>query len=60
MELQGKHPMLPDNTHDEIARQMYVSNLKLHLANHISPKLKNTYKEQVVPKFFKKNKIISF
>ncbi len=57
MELQGKHPMLPDNTHDEIARQMYVSNLKLHLANHISPKLKNTYKEQVVPKFFKKNKI---
>ena len=47
MELQGKHEMLPENTHDEASRQMYVSNLKLHLANHISPKLKNTYKKTI-------------
>ena len=47
MELQGKHDMLPENTHDEASRQMYVSNLKLHLANHISPKLKNTYKKTI-------------
>jgi hypothetical protein len=31
MERQGKHPMLPDNTHDESSRQMFVSGLKLHL-----------------------------
>ena len=58
MELQGKHEMLPENTHDEAARQMYVSNLKLHLANHISPKLKITYNNLVKPKLIKKNKSI--
>ena len=47
MELQGKHDMLPENTHDEASRQMYVSNLKLHLANHISPKLKSTYQKTI-------------
>ncbi len=47
MELQGKHEMLPENTHDEESRQMYVSNLKLHLANNISPKLKSAYKKTI-------------
>lgn len=49
MERQGKHPMLPDNTHDESARQMFVSGLKLHLANNISANLRTVYDKQVKP-----------
>ncbi len=49
MERQGQHAMLPDNTHDESSRQMFVSGLKLHLANQISPNLRKVYDARVKP-----------
>ena len=49
MERQGKHAMLPDNTHDDSARQMFVSGLKLHLANAVSVNLRKVYDARVKP-----------
>ena len=49
MERQGKHAMLPDNTHDDSARQTFVSGLKLHLANAVSPNLRKVYDARVRP-----------
>jgi SAM-dependent methyltransferase len=54
MERQGKHAMLPDNTHDESSRQMFVSGLKLHLANQISPNLRKVYDARVKPEIRRK------
>jgi 2-polyprenyl-3-methyl-5-hydroxy-6-metoxy-1,4-benzoquinol methylase len=53
MERQGKHPMLPDNTHDESSRQMFVSGLKLHLAGNISANLRTVYDARVKPELLR-------
>lgn len=54
MNQQGKHAMLPDNIHDEATRQMFVSDLKLHLARKVSPNLKTIYENKVKPILSKK------
>ena len=56
MENQGKHEMLPENTHDEVNRQMFISGLKLHLAGQISPHLRSTYEKHVKPKIVRQKK----
>ena len=53
MERQGKHPMLPNNTHDESSRQMFVSGMKLHLAGNISAKLRTVYDTRVKPELLR-------
>ena len=56
MENQGKHEMLPENTHDEVNRQMFISGLKLHLAGQISPHLRSAYEKNVKPKIVRQKK----
>ena len=53
MKGQGQHPMLPDNTHDESSRQMFVQTMKLHLARQVSPHLKTVYRSRVEPELKK-------
>ncbi|MDC0074463.1 class I SAM-dependent methyltransferase [Alphaproteobacteria bacterium] len=56
MDQQGKHSMLPENNHDEATRQMFVSDLKLHLARNVSPSLKTSYNSSVKHSIYKKHK----
>ncbi len=51
MDRQFKHPMLPQTTHDELARQNFVQSLKLHIARNISPGNKAIYEKVALPKF---------
>ena len=51
MDRQLKHPMLPQTTHDELARQNFVQSLKLHIARNISPGNKAIYEKVALPKF---------
>lgn len=51
MDRQFKHPMLPQTTHDELARQNFVQSLKLHIARNISPGNKAIYEKVGLPKF---------
>lgn len=50
MERQFKHPMLPETTHDELARQNFVQSLKMHVFKSISPGNKVIY-QKVASKF---------
>lgn len=51
MRNQGYHAMLPENTHDESARQVFVSSMKLHLAGNVSLRLRDVYETRVKPEF---------
>lgn len=51
MNEQLKHPMLPQATHDELARQNFVQSLKLHVARTISPGNKVIYEKVAKPRF---------
>lgn len=51
MDEQFKHPMLPQATHDELARQNFVKSLKLHIARTISPGNKIIYEKVALPRF---------
>lgn len=50
MERQFKHPMLPETTHDELARQNFVQSLKMHVFRNIAPGNKAIY-EKVASQF---------
>jgi ubiquinone/menaquinone biosynthesis C-methylase UbiE len=48
---QFEHEILPQATHDELARQSFVQSLKVHLASKVSPGNKVVYEERVKPAF---------
>jgi ubiquinone/menaquinone biosynthesis C-methylase UbiE len=47
---QFEHELLPQATHDELARQSFVHSLKVHLASHVSPGNKKVYEQRVKPR----------
>jgi ubiquinone/menaquinone biosynthesis C-methylase UbiE len=48
---QFEHEILPDVTHDELARQSFVQSLKVYLASRLSPGNKVVYEERVKSAF---------
>ena len=48
---QFEHGILPQATHDELARQSFVQSLKVHLASKVSPGNKVIFEERVKPAF---------
>ena len=52
---QFEHEILPQTTHDELARQSFVQSLKVHLASKVSPGNKTVYEERVEPAFEKQH-----
>lgn len=48
---QTLHPLLPEATHDELARQNFVKSYKLHIATKIVPGNKTIYDDRVRPRF---------
>ncbi len=51
MDQQYQHAMLPQPTHDELARQNFVQSLKMHIFRNISPGNKVIYEKLAKPKF---------
>ncbi|NEO32609.1 MAG: class I SAM-dependent methyltransferase [Symploca sp. SIO3C6] len=51
MDKQLKHTMLPQTTHDELARQNFVQSLKIHLQAQMIPEVKEVYEQQAKPRF---------
>lgn len=51
MDQQFKHPMLPQATHDELARQNFVQSMKMHIGRTISPGNKVIYEKVAKPRF---------
>lgn len=51
MDKQFQHSMLPQATHDELARQNFVRSLKLHIFKNLSPGNKIVYEQIVKPQF---------
>ncbi|QLE41287.1 class I SAM-dependent methyltransferase [Nostoc sp. C052] len=51
MDQQFKHAMLPQPTHDELARQNFVQSLKMHIFRNISPGNKVVYEKLGKPRF---------
>src|SRR6478672_3969724 len=45
------HPMLPQPTHDELARQNFIQTLKAYIVGQVSPGNKVVYEKVVKPKF---------
>ncbi|WP_417612239.1 class I SAM-dependent methyltransferase [Parasphingorhabdus sp.] len=52
---QIRHPMLVENTGDELSRQEFVKSLKLHLATSVSPGVHDALDGRAASKFAKKN-----
>jgi SAM-dependent methyltransferase len=48
---QFSHPMLPQATHDELARQNFVQTMKMHIFRNIAPGNKVVYEKLAKPKF---------
>jgi ubiquinone/menaquinone biosynthesis C-methylase UbiE len=48
---QTRHAMLVDPTHDELARQSYISQLRMHVLNDIGHGMKTVYEQRVKPGF---------
>lgn len=48
---QTRHELLPQATHDELARQNFVQSLKVHLATKVSPGNKAVYEKRAKPRF---------
>lgn len=55
MEKQLKHAMLPQTTHDELARQNFVQSLKIHLQAKMIPEVKEVYEQRAKPRFKQQN-----
>jgi ubiquinone/menaquinone biosynthesis C-methylase UbiE len=55
MDTQNRHPMLPQPTHDEQARQMFVKSFRGHLSAAVAPGSRRVYEQVVVPKFERAN-----
>ena len=53
MAVQLQHTLLPQASHDELARQNFVQSLKVHLATQVSPGNKVVYEKQAKPRFEK-------
>lgn len=51
MDGQLSHEMLPQPTHDELARQQFVHSLKQYVATHISPGNRSIYEQRLKPQF---------
>jgi len=51
MDQQFQHAMLPQPTHDELARQNFVKSLRTHLFKNLVPGNKVIYEKVVKPKF---------
>ncbi|WP_392534384.1 class I SAM-dependent methyltransferase [Nostoc sp. C117] len=51
MDRQLQHAMLPQATHDELARQNFVQTLKMHIFRNLSPQNKVIYEKLAKPKF---------
>ena len=51
MNQQFKHPMLPQPTHDELARQKFVQSFKSYIVRQLSPGNKVIYEKVAKPKF---------
>ncbi|WP_336952834.1 class I SAM-dependent methyltransferase [Sphingobium aromaticivastans] len=52
---QDRHEILPDATHDEFARQEFVSTLRRRFTTDIWPGTRKLYAEKILPAFEKKN-----
>lgn len=52
---QQHHPMLPDEQHDELARENFVQALKSHVANRVSPGITELYERRVAPQWESEN-----
>ncbi|MBW4613296.1 MAG: class I SAM-dependent methyltransferase [Desmonostoc vinosum HA7617-LM4] len=55
MNEQFKHAMLPQATHDELARQNFVRSLKMHIFRELAPTNKLIYEQVAKPKFEQAN-----
>ncbi|AVH66680.1 methyltransferase [Nostoc sp. 'Peltigera membranacea cyanobiont' N6] len=55
MAQQFQHAMLPQPTHDELARQNFMQSLKMHIFRNISPGNKVVYEKLAKPKFEQKH-----
>ncbi|WP_341530609.1 class I SAM-dependent methyltransferase [Nostoc sp. UHCC 0302] len=51
MDQQFQHSMLPQPTHDELARQNFVQSLKMHIFRNVAPGIKVVYEKLAQPKF---------
>jgi SAM-dependent methyltransferase len=51
METQFQHPMLPQTTHDELARQKFVESMKNYIFKKINPGNRIIYEKIAKPKF---------
>lgn len=51
MDGQLSHAMLPQPTHDELARQQFVHSLKQYVATRVSPGNRALYEQRLKPKF---------
>ncbi|MBW4688074.1 MAG: class I SAM-dependent methyltransferase [Komarekiella atlantica HA4396-MV6] len=51
MAQQFQHAMLPQPTHDELARQNFVQSLRMHIFRNLLPGNKVVYEKRVKPKF---------
>lgn len=51
MDQQFQHAMLPQPTHDELARQSFIQSLKMHIFRNISPGNEVVYEKLAKPKF---------
>ncbi|MGK7877206.1 MAG: class I SAM-dependent methyltransferase [Xenococcaceae cyanobacterium] len=51
MDRQFKHSMLPQTTHDELARQNFMQSLKAHIIGQMSPRNKVIYEKVAKPGF---------
>ncbi|MDE0158009.1 MAG: class I SAM-dependent methyltransferase [Gammaproteobacteria bacterium] len=52
---QHKHAILPEPTHDELARQQFVRSFKEHLVAHVHPGNRLAYEHRVKPAFVEEN-----
>jgi 2-polyprenyl-3-methyl-5-hydroxy-6-metoxy-1,4-benzoquinol methylase len=51
MEKQFQHPMLPQASHDELARQKFIESMKKYIFNQITPGNRLVYEKIAKPKF---------
>ncbi|WP_292735078.1 class I SAM-dependent methyltransferase [Nostoc sp. JL31] len=51
MAQQFQHAMLPQPTHDELARQNFVQTMKMHIFKNVTPGNKEIYEKLAKPKF---------
>lgn len=48
---QHRHAMLPDERHDDLARETFVKALKSHIANNVTPGVREVYEHRAAPKW---------